>query len=82
MPRRPFRGNSFVICRGRKNKADHQFKTYSFRCKRSIHALFGKYTIPESGQTGQTGQKRQTEQTEKTGQTGETGPIGQSRLSR
>ena len=46
MPRRLFRGNFVLLLwQRKKNKAEHPVKTYSFRCKKSIHALFGKYTI-------------------------------------
>ena len=43
----PFRGFSFYMQK-KKKQGRSLLKSYSFRCKRSIHALFGKYTIPES----------------------------------
>ena len=49
MPRCLFRmGIRSLLQQKKKNKANHPVKTYSFRCKKSIHALFGKYTIPQS----------------------------------
>ena len=43
----PFRGCSFYMQK-KKKQGRSLLKTYSFRCKKSIHALFGKYTIPRS----------------------------------
>ena len=46
----PFRWCSFYMQK-KKKQGRSLLKTYSFRCKKSIHALVGKYTIPRSPAT-------------------------------